>query len=77
MNNTQFIAVIIGFVSLLLAVLGGAWLNQRGLEKQIEAFRAEMAARLDAQTAKLDALSERIGKIERQLEAIFKPVLPR
>ena len=95
MNNTQFITVILGFITLLLAILGGAWLNQRGLEKQMESFRAEIKAELNAHKAELKAelqalraefvslraefatLSERVTRIERQLEAIFKPVLPK
>ena len=55
MNNIQFITVIIGFVTLLLAILGGAWLNQRGLEKQMESFRAEINAELCAHKAELKA----------------------
>lgn len=84
MNNVQFVAIIVGFVTLLLTIMGGAWLNQRALERQMDAFRQEMAARFDSVNAKFDALNNRIAalegridRIERQLEAIFKPALPR
>ena len=92
MSNTQF---AIGLVSLILAIFASGWLNQRELERQMDAFRqevnakfdgfrAEVRARFDTANAKFDALNNRIAnlevrveRIERQLEAIFKPVLPR
>ena len=44
MNNAQLIAIAVPFVILLGAIVAGAWLNQRGLERQMDAFRSEIKA---------------------------------
>ncbi len=70
MTNLQFATLLVGFVTLLLAVIGSsAWLNQRGLEKQMEAYRGEINAKLDAQTVKFNALDEKIALSQRVLES--------
>jgi hypothetical protein len=40
------------------------------------AFRVENKAKLEAQTTRLGVLTEKVMRVERQLEQIFKPVLP-
>jgi chromosome segregation ATPase len=83
MNTVQLIIAVTGFISLLAAVIAGAWLNQRAIEKQMEAFRNEMkaefaAVRVEIQSVNthVTSIESRVERIERQLEAIFKPVLP-
>jgi len=44
MTTIQLVISVAGFISLLAAIIGGAWLNQRSIEKQMEAFRNEMRA---------------------------------
>ena len=99
MNNIQLVMAMVAFVSLLFTILAGAWLNQRGLERQMDAFRnevkaqlnefksefnaqisefkSEVNARFDVVDAQLGALQNQVNRIDRQVEAIFKPVLPR
>jgi Tfp pilus assembly protein PilO len=87
MNTVQLIIAVTGFISLLAAVTAGAWLNQRAIEKQMEAFRNEMKAEFAAMRVEMrveiqsvnnhvTSVESRVERIERQLEAIFKPVLP-
>jgi hypothetical protein len=99
MNNVQLIVAAVAFVSLLFTILAGAWLNQRGLERQMDAFRNEIKAqinefksevsaqlsefkseanaRFDVVDAQLGAIQSQVSRIDRQVEAIFKPVLPK
>ncbi len=84
MNTVQIIAVATAFISLLAAIIAGAWINQRGLEKQMEAFRLEMRAEFAAVRAEIatvraeiSAIGHRVERIERQIDAIYKPVLPK
>lgn len=83
MNNVQLIMASIAFVSLLATILGGAWINQRGLENQMIAFRSEMkaefqglrgelSARFDAIDERFDHIEGRIDRIERQFDTMFK-----
>jgi CHASE1-domain containing sensor protein len=55
MNNVQLVMAVIAFVSLLMTILAGAWINQRGLEKQMDSFRAEMKAEMGAMRSELQA----------------------
>lgn len=79
-ENLPYITAIIGFITLLLAIVGTAWLNQRALERQMDAFRGEIRAELKRLEEKLDLnlklINDRLNKIEEQLREIFKPVLP-
>jgi hypothetical protein len=81
-------------IIVIAAIIAGAWLKQRGQERQIDAirnemnsFRNEMKAELRAEAEKViggvgtlraeqTATREKVERIERRLEAIFKPVLP-
>ena len=77
MNNAQFVAMMIGFVVLLASLWGGAWLNQRSLENQTRAMERQMDSFKSEVRAEIKALADKVDRIERQLEQIFKPVLPR
>jgi uncharacterized protein Yka (UPF0111/DUF47 family) len=74
MNNTQLIIAAIAFVSLLLTILAGARINQRGLERQMDAFRNEMRAEIQAAAQRLET---RIGGAERNLESRINSVEAR
>jgi peptidoglycan hydrolase CwlO-like protein len=99
MNNVQLIVAVVAFVGLLFTILAGAWLNQRGLGRQMDSFRNEIKAQLnefksefnaqisefkseanarfDVVDAQLGAIQNQVSRIDRQVEAIFKPVLPK
>jgi CHASE1-domain containing sensor protein len=87
MNTVQLIAAVIAFVSLLAAIIAGAWINQRGLERQMEAFRNEIKAELNAMRADIKgdigelraevrAQGARIERIEKLIEPFVTLVAP-
>jgi hypothetical protein len=79
MNTVQIIAVATAFISLLAAIIAGAWINQRAIEKQMDAFRNEIKAEMNALRADVRAdiepLKRTIEKIDRQLEAVFSRLI--
>lgn len=44
---------------------------------EFAAVRAEIAALRAEVLARLDALEDKVNRLERQMEAIFKPILPK
>ena len=71
MNTTAaIISGAIALLALVISIFGAAWLNQRATEKLID----QMAARFET---RFEAVEQRLDRIERQLEAIFKPIIPR
>jgi hypothetical protein len=68
-TNVAIISAAIALLSLVLAIFGASWLNQRNMEKLIE----QLEKRFDQ---RFNAIEQRLDRIERQLEAIFKPMLP-
>ncbi len=89
MNIAQLVTIAVPFVILLGAIVAGSWINQRALERQIEAFRHEIKAEMTAMRAEVRAeiaplrsnaeqLKQSVEKMERLFEAIFsKMVLPK
>jgi putative heme iron utilization protein len=78
--------------ALALSVFGAPWLNQRNTEMLVEQLGQRFDQRIDSLEKRfdqrmdslekrldqrLDSLDQRVGRIERQLEAIFKPSLPK
>lgn len=55
MSTVQLFALTIPFVVLLGAIVAGAWLNQRALERQMDAFRSEINAVMGAFKAEVKA----------------------
>jgi hypothetical protein len=68
-TNIAIISATVGVVTLVFAIFGASWLNQRSTEKLVE----QLERRFDQ---RFNAIEQRLDRIERQLEAIFKPVLP-
>jgi hypothetical protein len=88
MTNWQ---LIITLATLVFAIFGANWLNQRQTEKLIDELGRRFDARFDGLRAELKAenaglraefkaeigaLSQKVDRIDRQLEAFIKPVLP-
>ncbi len=80
--------IIIALVTLVLAIFGASWLNQRQTEKFLEQLEKRFDAKFDALNnridnlekrldQRLDTVDNRLARVERQLEAIFKPSLPK
>jgi HAMP domain-containing protein len=88
MTNWQ---LIIALATLVFAIFGASWLNQRQTEKlldelgrrfdaKFDGLRAEMKAEIAGvraeMKAEIGALSQKVDRLDRQLEAFIKPVLP-
>lgn len=89
MTNWQ---LIIALATLVFAIFGANWLNQRQTERLIEELGRRFDAKFDGLRAELKAeigtvktelkveigaLSQKVDRIERQLDAMLRPVLPK
>ncbi len=81
--EVAIISAVIGIVSLILAIFGASWLNQRATEKLVDQLENRFDSKFDVTLIEVrrldqrfDSIEIRLDKIERQLEAIFKPILP-
>ncbi len=86
MNTIQLILAIAGFVSLLAAVVAGAWINQRAVERQIDSLRsefgsfrqeikAELRAEISPLRVEMHALNEKVDRIDRIFQQLYRPVI--
>jgi len=84
MTNWQ---LIITLVTLVFAIFGANWLNLHTLKSYINArfdtIKAEMQAGhnelrgdIAAHRAETRHLAEKVERIDRQIEALYRPVLP-
>jgi predicted PurR-regulated permease PerM len=85
--NIAIISAVIAVATLVLAIFGASWLNQRNIEKLIDQMERRFDARFDALLAefrseikrvdqRLDSVEQRLKFIEDLLAKIFKPILP-
>jgi esterase/lipase len=74
------ISATIAVITLVFAIFGASWLNQRNVEKLLEQLEKRFDQRLTSLEQRFDqrlaSVEQRLDRIERQLEAIFKPILP-
>ena len=67
--------------ALVLSIFGASGLNQCNTEKLVEHLGQRLDQRIDSLEKRfdqrLDSMDQRLDRIERQLEAIFKPSLPK
>lgn len=84
MTNWQ---LIITLATLVFAIFGAGWLNLQTLKSYMDArfdtLRAEMQGGhselrgdIAAHRAETRHLSEKVERIDRQMEALYRPVLP-
>lgn len=80
--------IVIALITLVLAIFGASWLNQRQTEKFLEQLEKRFDSKFDNLSTKIESLEKRfdnrfenvekrLDRVERQLESIFKPVLPK
>jgi Tfp pilus assembly protein PilN len=81
--GVAIISAATALLALVLAIFGASWLNQRNIERLLEQMEKRFDARFDTVLSeirrldqRIDSLNQRVDRIERQLEAVFKPVLP-
>jgi hypothetical protein len=82
--NPLILTIIIALGTFILAILGASWLNQQAMNKRIDDLKMCLDARFDtirAETgtarAEVGDLSQRVDRIDRQREALFKPIPTR
>lgn len=83
--NPLIVTIIIVLATFVISIFGASWLNQQAMNKRIDDLRSYLDARFAAieqtMNARFDAVGQRISnleqRIERQLDSIFKPSLPR
>jgi Tfp pilus assembly protein PilN len=78
--------------ALVLSIFGASWLNQRNTERLLEQLAQRLDQRIDSLEKRfdqridslekrldqrLDGVDQRLDRMERQLEAIFKPIIPK
>lgn len=66
--NVAFISGAIAILALVVSIFGASWLNQRATEGLVD----QLEKRFDGRLA---GIEQRLDRIERQLEAVFKPIL--
>ena len=80
-TSIAILSAAVTVFALVLSIFGASWLNQRNTEKLVEQLGQRFDQRIDSLEKRfdqrLDSMDQRIGRIERQLEAIFKPSLPK
>lgn len=87
--------IVISLVTLVLAIFGASWLNQRQTEKFLEQIEKKFDAKFEIILSeikrvdnridnfekrmdnRLENIEKRLDRVERQLETLFKPVLPK
>lgn len=74
MTNWQ---LIITLATLVFAIFGASWMSLQTLKSYIDARIDTIIAEIGSLRREIGHLSQRTDKIDRQLEAIFKPSLPR
>jgi hypothetical protein len=67
--NVALISGAIAILALVISMFGASWLNQRATERPVD----QLEKRFEQGLA---AIEQRLERIERQLEAVFKPILP-
>jgi len=70
--NVAIISATTAVLTLVFTTFGASWLNQRNIEKLLEQLERRFDARFDTVLTGI----KRLDRIERQLEAVFKPVPP-
>ncbi len=75
--GVALISAVVGLVTLVFAIFGASWLNQRATEALIEQLERRFDALVSEFRSEIKHLDQRLDSVgERQLEAIFKPELP-
>jgi len=67
--NVALISGAIAILALVISIFGASWLNQRATQRLVD----QLEKRFEQGLA---AIEQRLERIERQLEAVFKPILP-
>jgi hypothetical protein len=75
------VSAVITVFALALSIFGAPWLSQRKTERVVEQLGQRLDQRIDSLEKRfdqrLDGVDQRLDRMERQLEAIFKPIIPK
>jgi uncharacterized membrane protein YfbV (UPF0208 family) len=75
-QSVAIISAATALLALVLAIFGASWLNQRNIERLLDARFETVLSEIRRLDQRINSLEQRLDRIERQLEAVFKPVLP-
>jgi uncharacterized protein Yka (UPF0111/DUF47 family) len=82
-SDIAVISATVAVITLVLAIFGASWLNQRNIERLLEQLDKRFDPRFETVLTeirrldqRIDSVEHRLDRIERQLEAVFKPVPP-
>ena len=75
-QSVAIISAATALLALVLAIFGASWLNQRNIERLLDARFETVLSEIRRLDQRINSLEHRLDRIERQLEAVFKPVLP-
>ncbi len=67
--NVALTSGAIAILALVISIFGASWLNQRTTQRLFD----QLEKRFEQGLA---AIEQRLERIERQLKAVFKPILP-
>jgi hypothetical protein len=70
------ISAATALLALVLAIFGASGLNQRNIERLLDARFETVLSEIRRLDQRINSLEQRLDRIERQLEALFKPALP-
>jgi CHASE1-domain containing sensor protein len=88
--NVALISGAIALLALVISIFGASWLNQRATERLLDQSDKRFDQRADQSDKRFDqrvdqlekrmdqrlaVIDQRLDRIERQLEAVFKPIL--
>ncbi|MEW6131160.1 MAG: hypothetical protein AB1757_29280 [Acidobacteriota bacterium] len=78
--NIALLTAVLSVITIVFSIFGASWLNQRSTERAIDDLKKGLEQRIGDLEKRFDerfkSLEQRLDRIERQLEAIFKPVFP-
>lgn len=66
--------IIISLVTLVLAIFGASWLNQRSTERLFEQMEKRFDARFETLISEIKRLDNRIDSLEKRLESFERQI---
>jgi len=66
--NVAIISATVAVATLVLAIFGASWLNQRNIERLFDQMEKRFDARFDSVLTEIKALSQRVEGIEQRLD---------
>lgn len=75
--NAAIISATIAVITLVLAIFGASWLNQRATEKLLEQLEKRFDARFETLLTEIKRLDQRIDSLEARVDQRFEAIETR